>query len=319
MRPTTLPLLASVASLTAAVTPPPYVLTYAPIHYLHPDEKFLPSDISTHLLNVIPYKNNTPIPSPNPLTPTNLNTLSGDVYLTSRSDPTLFTSPQNAWEHGSLTAHQSSVIITTHPQSNPTTIDAYYFTFYSLDYGGIYLGHNIGNHVGDWEHVMIRFVNATPTQVWLSQHANGEAFYYNTLEKEGVRPVVYIANGTHANYAVTGTHDHAIPDLNLPAGVVVDHTGKGARFDPTVGGYYAEFDAATGGFSGETVGFLGFRGRWGDRKYEEGFRGQDCPLGITQLCKWTDGPTGPWDKDLKRDTVCPDNGILCIVRWVLGP
>jgi hypothetical protein len=39
----------------------------------------------------------------------------------------------------------------------------------------------IGNHVGDWEHVMVRFEHGVPKLVWLSQHASGQAFNYELL------------------------------------------------------------------------------------------------------------------------------------------
>jgi Vacuolar protein sorting-associated protein 62 len=39
----------------------------------------------------------------------------------------------------------------------------------------------IGNHVGDWEHVMVRFEHGIPKLVWLSQHASGQAFNYELL------------------------------------------------------------------------------------------------------------------------------------------
>jgi hypothetical protein len=54
------------------------------------------------------------------------------------------------------------------------------------------------------EHNMIRFTNGTPQAVWFSQHASGQAFTYNALEKKGKRPIAYSGNGTHANYAVKG-------------------------------------------------------------------------------------------------------------------
>jgi hypothetical protein len=34
---------------------------------------------------------------------------------------------------------------------------------------------------------MIRFKNGTPKKVWLSQHANGEAYTFRALEKNGAR------------------------------------------------------------------------------------------------------------------------------------
>lgn len=51
---------------------------------------------------------------------------------------------------------------------------------------------------------MIRFVNGTPQAVWFSQHASGQAFTYGALEKDGLRPYAFSANGTHANYAIVG-------------------------------------------------------------------------------------------------------------------
>jgi hypothetical protein len=61
-----------------------------------------------------------------------------------------------------------------------------------------------GNHVGDWEHTMVRFIKGTPDIVYYSAHSGGAAYRYNHIdvEKIGVRPVSYTAVGTHANYPV---------------------------------------------------------------------------------------------------------------------
>jgi hypothetical protein len=65
--------------------------------------------------------------------------------------------------------------------------------------------------------------------------------------------------------------------------------------------------------SRDPTNWLSFIGHWGDKQYPEDDDIQDCVLGIDKLCKYTNGPTGPIDKQLQRDKVCPDNGNLCIV------
>jgi len=65
------------------------------------------------------------------------------------------------------------------------------------------LGLRFGNHVGDWEHNMVRFINGVPDTVYYSAHSGGAAYKYSAVEKDGDRPISYIAIGTHANYAVS--------------------------------------------------------------------------------------------------------------------
>ena len=69
----------------------------------------------------------------------------------------------------------------------------------------------------------------------------------------------------------------------------------------------------------QPVGYLRFLGRWGDRQYTDSDRRQRKILGIAVTRKYADGPTGPIDKQLDRNNVCPDNGNPCIVRPLLGP
>jgi hypothetical protein len=54
---------------------------------------------------------------------------------------------------------------------------------------------------------MIRFDHGEPKSIWYSQHAYGEAFTYEAVEKSEKRPIAYSAKGSHANYAVAGKHD----------------------------------------------------------------------------------------------------------------
>ncbi|KAK6436306.1 hypothetical protein LTR95_007505 [Oleoguttula sp. CCFEE 5521] len=310
---------------------PSFVLDYAPVVYLFSGEQYKPADIGAQLANTKPELNAANIANaPNPLTLDNLNTLNGlggtNVYLTSTADVT--TNP--GWLKGVTpdasgktgNAISSVIVVNDHGGGN---VDAFYFYFYAFDFGGIYFGVNVGNHVGDWEHTMVRFVNGKPSQMWYSQHSNGEAFSYGAVQKYqgGKRPVVYCANGTHANYAISGTHDHTIPNVNLPLGPLEDHTDAGALWDPTLSAYYYSFNAVSQKFtpydSSTPTNYLYFDGHWGDAQYPTNDKRQHCVLGISQLCKYTGGPTGPLDKQLNRTKVCPDNGNECLVRPVLTP
>jgi hypothetical protein len=168
---------------------------------------------------------------------------------------------------------------------------------------------------------MLRFVNGVPQAMWFSQHASGEAFTYAAVEKYqgGERPVVYIANGSHANYAIAGTHDHTIPGLNLPGGPLEDHTDAGVFWDPFVAStaYAYSFDNSTSVFTAangaDPTGWLDFTGHWGDNQLPDGTPGQIDVFGER---KYESGPTGPRDKDLGRENVCPGDGT-CDVKSVL--
>lgn len=66
-------------------------------------------------------------------------------------------------------------------------VDAFWFYFYSYNLGNVVLNVRFGNHVGDWEHSVVRFHNGTPKEVFLSEHYFGEAYTYGAVEKMGKR------------------------------------------------------------------------------------------------------------------------------------
>lgn len=250
------------------------------------------------------------------------------IYLTSKDDIT--TNP--AWLNGLIPDSSGSTGGTTAAvivnDKGNGTVDAFYMYFYSYNWGGLVtvpvldlsIG-NYGDHVGDWEHNMVRFVNGIPTYIWYSQHSNGEAFNYNATEKDGQRPITYSANGTHANYAVTGEHDHTIPDLNIDGtGVLTDYTDKGKLWDPLLSAsfylYIASPETFTAYDGSSPTGWLYFDGQWGDQQYPDSDPRQKELFGNP---KYASGPTGPRDKQLDRTNVCPDNGNDCILRDELGP
>ncbi|KAF2807813.1 uncharacterized protein BDZ99DRAFT_489398 [Mytilinidion resinicola] len=155
--------------------------------------------------------------------------------------------------------------------------------------GGVVLNNQLGDHVGDWEHNIVRFANGEPKYVWYSQHSNGQAFQYRVLKKDksGKRPLAYCANGSHAVYATSGIHDHTVPNLNLPFPfLLVDETNA----------------------AGTPVNWLYFLGKWGDEQHPDKGKRQKQLAGNR---KYVGGPTGPADKQLNRKKVCLDNGKQC--------
>lgn len=155
---------------------------------------------------------------------------------------------------------------------------------------------------------MIRFKNGTPQTMWYSQHEYGQAFTYEATEKRDKRPFGYSGNGTHAVYATPGSHDHTVPGITLPAGLLVDHSDRGRLWDPTLNAYAYSYNDTTKSFSPYDdrfpVSFLNFNGHWGD----DALPGGPEFLGIP---KYAGGPTGPKDKWLVREEICPK--IPCVV------
>jgi hypothetical protein len=66
-------------------------------------------------------------------------------------------------------------------------IDAYWFYFYSFNLGNTVVNVRFGNHVGDWEHCLMRFHDGEPKALFFSAHQGGEAYSYEAVEKIGQR------------------------------------------------------------------------------------------------------------------------------------
>ncbi|KAK6831640.1 hypothetical protein RU639_002870 [Aspergillus parasiticus] len=299
-----------------ATTVPSYILEYAPMVWLHSEEAYMPSDIGEQLVHTTPMVNWKPIekaPSATTLdTLDQLNNLGNtSVYLTSKEG--IDADPQPSWFGGvkpdqdgrTQDAISSTIILRDHGDG---TLDAFYFYFYAYNQGNTVLGMEFGDHIGDWEHNMIRFSEGVPQAIWYSQHASGQAFTYGATEKKGKRPIAYSGNGTHANYAISGKHDHTIPGFNFPDGLIVDRTDSGTLWDPILSAYVYSYDASEETFqaydSGYPVNWLNFNGQWGD----------DALPGGPELFgqkKYVAGPNGPKFKKLVRDKVCPSSS--CVV------
>ncbi|KAI2467029.1 vacuolar protein sorting-associated protein [Annulohypoxylon bovei var. microspora] len=190
-------------------------------------------------------------------------------------------------------------------------IDAFWFFFYAYNLGQTVLGTRYGNHVGDWEHCMIRFESGVPRAVFFSEHEGGQAYAWHAVEKRGnetqiQRPVIYSAVGSHAMYATPGNHPYVLPFKMLK-----DVTDRGPLWDPSknLRGYWYDY-AATKDDEGlepakenpeEPTSWFHYKGTWGDKLY-----------GLDDARQWrlfgqyhyVTGPQGPKFKNLGREKVC---------------
>lgn len=136
-------------------------------------------------------------------------------------------------------------------------LDAFWFFFYSYNLGQTVLNMRFGNHVGDWEHCMVRFENGVPRAMFLSEHEGGQAYAWAALEKKRMnatttttaegknpareevveRPVIYSAVGSHAMYAFPGPHPYVLPFQMLK-----DDTDRGPLWDPALNNYAYFYD-----------------------------------------------------------------------------
>ncbi|OAL34113.1 hypothetical protein AYO20_06568 [Fonsecaea nubica] len=351
--------------LVAAYTVPQYVLDYAPIVWLHSDDPYMPSDILTHILHTSPRVGFDPITEATPLASLeNLSLLNAygkdgtDVFLTAVDDVSTFPdwvlgeTPDATT--GALTNSTACAVVVVekttkkgkhvdpqHGQQEVLVLDAFYFYFYSWNEGADISqvlpplnrlfpdskpGDHYGNHLGDWEHNMVRFQNGKPTGIYFSHHTSGESCAWDDeacLSKQGERPVVFSARGSHANYPSAGSHVH---DEAL-----IDVADKGRMWDPIKRAYFYRYDPQTGGrgiFTAadpagtDPADWLNFNGNWGDKQYPDTDPRQET-VPYFGLKKFNSGPNGPKFKHLVRKGLVPDVGekpnlIKTLVHWYMG-
>ena len=217
-------------------------------------------------------------------------------------------------------------------------VDAFWFFFYSFNLGQTVFNIRFGNHVGDWEHTLIRFKHGKPETVFLSEHNFGDAYSWQALEKYlpnadgsgtmvgtwsnhtaaqlAQRPVVYSAEGSHAMYATPGLQPYI-----LPWGMLHDITDRGPLWDPALNLKGYMWDTDTKVLRASTLnpeaptGWFHYAGHWGDKFYplsdprQYRFAGQ---------YHYVNGPTGPRFKRLDRKKVCQGRGQCRIRNWVGG-
>jgi hypothetical protein len=141
-------------------------------------------------------------------------------------------------------------------------------------------------HEGDWEGMQLSFeadttaaaLNEEPSEVILFQHAGGERASWTDprVRKDGTRPVVYPAAGSHATFYDSAVY---IENGQHGSGVGCDNTSEPLRELPLRPVLLPEAAPEQGPFK-----WLTYDGRWGEK--EKGFN---------------NGPTGPQTKTVWRE------------------
>lgn len=302
---------------------PDYVIEYAPLVHLYSEEKYLPYDIKKFVTNLhMEYENGTIVAGTEKhMTIKKLSEISEqqetiDMFMTSNSDfdadPDWITGIKNkpSLVNGEIKDAPAVLIVV---DKGNGWVDAYWFYFYSFNLGPFVMGNGpYGNHVGDWEHSLVRFYKGEPVIVWMSAHGGGQAYYYHNLEKyesNPNHPIIFSARGTHANYVSVGQHPH-----DLPYAILSDFTDRGALWNPTKNYLSYTYDGNKV-YPGKTNrnshhvnrelsyhNWLKFAGHWGDRQIPDDDERQH--YWFIGGHRYIDGPTGPLSKNLLRIQPC---------------
>jgi len=190
-------------------------------------------------------------------------------------------------------------------------VDAFWFFFYSYNLGNAVFNIRFGNHVGDWEHTVVRFQHGEPKAVFFSEHSFGEAYTWDAVEKSGQRPIGFSATGTHAMYATEGVHPYV-----LPGGILHDVTDRGPLWDPVMNMYSYKYDYRSDRLVASNLNpraptsWFYFGGHWGDKFYPLSDPRQYRFLGQYH---YVNGPLGPRFKNLGRQEICQGNDE-CVLK-----
>lgn len=160
------------------------------------------------------------------------------------------------------------------------------------------------DHEGDWEFIQLLFeadsvdeaLTEPPVAVGYAQHTGGERATWDDdkFERDGDRPVVYAARGSHASYFGSALY----LGRSSSEGFGCDDTdGPSRRLDPAVVLLPDRVDDPD-----DPLAWLSFQGRWGQR--EAGFF--NGPTGPYAKARWTEPVT--WHEGLRSSSVVIPGG-----------
>jgi hypothetical protein len=188
---------------------PQFVLDHAPLLHLYSKEPYWPSTMESHLEHTIPHVGYEPITGenshPNVNNLARLNKEDGDLgwdvflnskdnildnpdWMTSEYGKPVFPDGPSADENGNPVPGRSvSPVVLIVVEKENGIVDAFWHFFYSYNLGNGVFGLRFGNHVGDWEHLVVRFINGQPKEMYFSAHAWGSSYTFEAVEKYGKR------------------------------------------------------------------------------------------------------------------------------------
>jgi len=273
-----------------AAARPPLLQRYQPVTVMDAAEQFAPTAIGSFVAGAVleaqtapgawQIADATPTPGSLPAHPTSA-CAAADLHPCYRlnepacspaAGPAGLGCYRDAW----LAAAPRSVVYGRAVRRGRTTVLQYwYFTYddlYSYNYPPDDLFWQA--HEGDWEMVSVLVRGGHAVAVGYSQHCTGERRAWDGVERwhGTTHPVVYVANGSHANLFAAGEHPIAqqcIPpqaiQLLQQAGLPMptDHAHPGATvYGP--GGLAGVTPTRVVRVSGRSPGWIRFEGTWGE-------------------------------------------------------
>ncbi|WP_166658097.1 Vps62-related protein [Actinokineospora alba] len=280
------------AALSAAPMDGSRATLFAPVVTLHPRERYFPSTTQHFLANT--HERDGHLVTNEPL------------GCDSCTDPA-FLDGQNP---GRQAVNAYALIVPRTSNGAPTdTVDIIYWMFYPYNNGkrvcigvetdGTCVGgwSTFGNHVGDWEHITVRFREGLPEKIFYSQHSGGETFTFGdkNVPLANWRIGVYSALGSHGAYPDAGRHVYR----TLPNGSdLADDTADGTRWDTRTN--LISFPWRPKGSYTGSLSWLDIASRWGNPK-------SGCAVvePVSGECVLNDGPAGPMFKSYSQPPLKP--------------
>ncbi|KAJ1548397.1 Vacuolar protein sorting-associated protein 62 [Cladochytrium tenue] len=289
--------------------------TYAPLVKYHPDETFFCSSVEYMFpyYSMI-YSNGSAVSgAPSSFSDTNLDFLyqegvdAGNVYLSVPGQPTA--EPTLSSDYSYLYSTEAigvsaPIYAFVSPKANGV-VDIYYWVFapYNLGKDVVIFGY-VGDHVGDWERIMVRTVNGVAVSIDYLAHSSGLGLGTlsvsdSRISWSGTHPVAYTALGSHGMWPQSGSN---VYDTIALVYNLVDETGDGAEWSTWDNLYLINYQQA-GGYTGAQawLNYDGYFGNPGDTS---------CWFySVVSDCAFGGGPSHP-----NRDMTGTTTNVLATVN-----